>query len=258
MFIENNIWKEIKKERKKEKPSYYAIIPANVRYDERLSANSKLLYGEITALTNEKGYCWAGDVYFADLYNVGKSTIQNWLRSLEQNGYITRGVVYEEGTKKIIQRQIKLVVHPIPNNEHTLYQKNGIPYTKKMVYPIPNNWRDNNTSNNTINNIPPIVPQNEILTETEIMFNQFWKSYPNKKAKQVAYKSFTKLTLSEKLFNEIMDKLELFKKTKQWSDPKYIPYPSTWLNQKRWEDELTDKDFRKITTKDLDIDISDF
>lgn len=45
--------------------SYYAIIPANIRYDTRLKANSKLLYGEITALCNEKGFCWASNDYFS-------------------------------------------------------------------------------------------------------------------------------------------------------------------------------------------------
>ena len=37
--------------------SYYSVIPATVRYDRRLKAAEKLIYGEITSLTNKKGYC---------------------------------------------------------------------------------------------------------------------------------------------------------------------------------------------------------
>ena len=40
-------------------PSYYSIIPADVRYDNRLNANEKLLFSEISALTNVCGYCYA-------------------------------------------------------------------------------------------------------------------------------------------------------------------------------------------------------
>ena len=51
-----------------EQPSYYAIIPAKIRYDSRLTASEKLLYGEITAMCNQEGYCWATNEYFAELY----------------------------------------------------------------------------------------------------------------------------------------------------------------------------------------------
>ena len=83
--------------------AYYAIIPANVRYDKDLVPNAKLLYGEITALCNEKGYCWATNQYFAELYNVSDRTIKNWISQLVDKGYIQRSVKYREGTKEIEQ-----------------------------------------------------------------------------------------------------------------------------------------------------------
>lgn len=71
-----------------EKKSYYAIIPANVRYDKSITPNAKLLYGEITALCNEKGYCWASNNYFAELYGVTPQAISKWINSLSDNGFI--------------------------------------------------------------------------------------------------------------------------------------------------------------------------
>lgn len=109
--------------------AYYAVIPAIVRYDKNLPANAKLLYGEITALCNEKGFCWAGDKYFADLYGVSKTTIQNWLKALTDNKYISKEIKYKEGSKEILHRYIKI-----------------------LEYPIQENLRDNNTSFNNTNN----------------------------------------------------------------------------------------------------------
>ena len=72
-----------------ERPNYYAILPANVRYDKRLSANAKLLYCEISALANVKGYCYASNKYFSELFSVDIRSVKNWLYNLKDYGYIT-------------------------------------------------------------------------------------------------------------------------------------------------------------------------
>lgn len=89
-----------------EKPSYYAIIPAEVRYDEKLRPNEKLLFGEITALSNSSGVCIASNNYFARLYKVVPSAITRWIKDLEKYQYIK--VEYVREGKEIKQRIIKI------------------------------------------------------------------------------------------------------------------------------------------------------
>ena len=118
-----------------ERPSYYAIIPANVRYDTELTPNAKLLYAEITALCNEKGYCWATNEYFANLYGVSKTSISKWISNLIQKGYIYSEIIYKDGTKEILNRYLKIVKDTI---EEKLNR--GIEEKLKDI-------KDNNTNN---------------------------------------------------------------------------------------------------------------
>ena len=91
-----------------EKPNYYAVIPAEVRYNKKLTPNAKLLYAEITALCNMNGKCTASTQYFCRLYEVSRGSIQNWLKMLDDNGYIERTVIFRQGSKEIMSRYIKL------------------------------------------------------------------------------------------------------------------------------------------------------
>src|SRR5690625_3809559 len=107
------------KESESLKKSYYAIIPANVRYDKNLTNGAKLLYGEITALCNQEGYCWASNSYFAKLYAVSNRTISKWISQLVNKGYITREVDYKEGTKEVERRLLRIGNHPIEEKFNT-------------------------------------------------------------------------------------------------------------------------------------------
>lgn len=111
-----------------EQPSYYAVIPANVRYDKRLSSTAKLLYGEITALTNKEGYCWANNAYFADLYGCAGITISRLISSLSANGYISVEVDHKKGNKRSIYLLSKMMLPIIKNDKRGLI-KNDKPYT---------------------------------------------------------------------------------------------------------------------------------
>ena len=95
-----------------EKPNYYAVIPAEVRYSKKLTPNAKLLYAEITALCNMNGKCTASTQYFCNLYEVSKVSIQKWLKILEDNQYIDRANIYRVGSKEIVSRVITLRNNP--------------------------------------------------------------------------------------------------------------------------------------------------
>lgn len=143
-----------------EKKSYYAIIPADVRYDPDLTPNAKLLYGEITSLTNEKGYCWASNKYFAELYSVYPTTISKWLKLLRDKGYITIEFIYKDGTKEIANRYIKI-------NEKGIAQNNK-GYCSKEQGGICKKSKDNNKYKNNkyeyIYNSLPVWFNEEIET----------------------------------------------------------------------------------------------
>lgn len=67
-------------------------------------------------------------------------------------------------------------------------------------------------------------------------FETFWTAYPRKESKAQAKKSFAKVNVS---MDELLQALETQKQSDQWRRDcgQYIPYASTWLNQRRWEDE---------------------
>lgn len=123
-----------------DKPNYYAVIPADIRYDKTIKDKAKFLYAEITALCNKDGYCFASNKYFADLYGVRKETISRLLNDLKNKGYIEIKIEYDEQTKEVKRRLIYLLT------------KTSIPIDQTINYPIDQKVKENNTSiNNTIN-----------------------------------------------------------------------------------------------------------
>lgn len=228
-----------------ENPNYYAIIPAEVRYDKDLSSTAKLLYAEITSLCSKSGECWATNEYFSNLYSTSERTISRLLKLLKDKNYISIELIYKSKSKEIEKRAIKLANIGMDKNVEGYRQECQEGIDKNVFYPIDKNVQENNINNinnTSINNIPPIIPHRRCIIDKKgnIQFDYFWKLYPRKEKKSNAKSWFEKSKISDELFELIISKLELFKKTESWNkeNGKYIPYAITWLNQKRWEDEI--------------------
>ena len=263
---------EIEQDMTSERPSYYAIIPADVRYDKELTPNAKLLYGEITALCGKDGRCWAENRYFADLYGVSKTSISKWIKALSDKGYISCELVYKKGTKEIERRYIRIVSYPIE---------------EKLSTPIEEKLKENNTRENNIKRIYisefSELPQEKQSVEKQGIENQcveilsvenptqlntnksntkelnkenyisefleLWTLYPNKKGKEKALSAYIKARESgteketvEKGIKDYAKECELKGREKD-----YIKYGSTWFNQHGWEDEYDLTPARKIS-----------
>ncbi len=120
--------------------SYYSVIPATVRYDNRLKPAEKLIYSEITSLTNRMGYCFAKNKYFANLYGVTTHTVSQWISHLEKLEYVYIELIRDK-SKEIKERRIYI-------NDTPYIQKSTYPYIFKSTYPIYKNIQNNNIKTN--------------------------------------------------------------------------------------------------------------
>lgn len=214
--------------------AYYAIIPANVRYDKNLPANAKLLYGEITALCNEKGYCWASTNYFQELYGVSRVSIQKWIRSLEENGYISRSIIYKENSKEVERRVITIVSDP----------------SKEKL-------TDNNTFNNTNNNnisCSEKIPFKQIIDH----LNQITESRFSSKSSDT--QRHIKARWNEG--NTLEDFISVIEvKSKQWKDNKEMSKylrPSTLFSAKNFENYKGEAIAQKKANQKQNEKVNDF
>jgi len=131
----------------KENPNYYSIITADVRYSKDLSFFEKVLYSDITALSNKNGYCNASNKYFAKIFGKSVSTITRAISNLVEHGFLENVLIRDENNE-ITERKLYLnskVTIPIVKNDHRGIGKNA-------HRGIGKNDQYNNTSINTINN----------------------------------------------------------------------------------------------------------
>ena len=230
--------------------SLYSVIPARVRDDHTLRPNAKLLYGELSALAVSEGFCWACNAYLADQIGVASKTVEGLIRQLKDRGHITLEVERDVETNEVLRRKIWICgppgssVPPPLKNEGRSPQNQGDPPLKNEDIII----QENNTSN-----IPPYSPpkgdkpahkrrdrdRKEAPDWKPERFEGFWRMYPVKKSKQAAIRAWDSLHPDDQLLAVMGHALQRQLSWEDWKRGIGIPFPATWLNGRRWEDEET-------------------
>ena len=137
----------------RDKPSFYATIPAHVRYAD-ITPNAKLLYAEITALLKINGICFATNRYFSKLFNKNKVTISRWISELKENKFINVHYTYKNGTKEIDNRYIEICYEGLDKNNKQVLAKM-----------LKNNINTNNNNTTYINKGRFTKPNIELIAE---------------------------------------------------------------------------------------------
>lgn len=204
-----------------EQPSYYSILTANVRYDKRLKANEKLLFSEITALSNKNGYCTAKNSYFARLYDVAVETVSRWVSHLVKYGYLKREEIRDNKTNEIIERKLYPITNPkIEDDSDRFCGTGGI--DKKINTPIDEKIKENITSINNINSEVDKESKRDRFDYDKFIswFNEITgRSFSSK----ALFKKYINARLNEGFTKEDIAKVVTFKAGK-WKDTEMKEY----------------------------------
>ena len=238
--------------------------------DKRLSLRARGLLATALTLPDDWGYSLAG---LLSLFPDGKQALRAALAELEAAGYLTRTRENAAGGKFAFVYVFREAPHPVepcaaqPCTEkpHTVEPSTAAPCT---VNP---QLLSNDMYETLGEEIPPLSPKGEggeveqtalpvaTLGEAQASpapkkagasarqkrqpsaaaFDRFWGAYPRRQGKEAARKAWAKIRPDDALLAEMLAALERQRASDQWrrDGGQFIPYPATWLNGRRWEDE---------------------
>jgi DNA replication protein DnaD len=176
----------------------------------------------------ERGSFVTSQLKLAERWKWDRKKVKRFLDLLEQDGMVSVNSTTRRTTVTI--------------ENYDKYQDCGTsPATGITPSPTPSSGQD----------LPQVLPtnkndkniKNDKNDKNICSFDAFWEVYPRKVAKAKARKSWDKLSPDDELLGQIISALEQQKQSRDWikDNGQFIPYPTTWLNQRRWEDELPER-----------------
>ena len=207
--------------------------------DRRLTLKAKGLLSVVLSLSPDWKYSIAG---LASISKEKETSIKTALEELKENGYfvITKKMPNETKTGSI-EYEWDFYERPINEKQEVKKQEvENLPLENLMLEyqgQLNTNISITDVLNTKELDIPLISPEEKL----KLLFDEFWAAYPRKDDKKRAWLKFKAIKNLEKVFPDIMADVENKKKSEQWNKNggQFIPMPSTYLNNERWNDEET-------------------
>lgn len=233
-----------------ERKGGFTVLTNGVLRDPRLSLKTKGLFAVISSLPDDWRYSVSG---LASFCGVGRDAIRAALKELETAGYLTREQLHGEQGKFGGNAYVLREESVLPLSESTTAEVSPLPGFPLTANPLTENptLQNKDKQKKDLTNTP-IVPQEgdgaskpqKRKTAYKLepdwkpeRFAAFWTAYPRGEAKQAAIRAWDKLRADDSLIDTMTAALARHKQRRLWREGVGIPYASTWLNGRRWEDE---------------------
>jgi len=221
----------------------FTQVPNKLLRNPNITSKAKAIL--CLLLSNKEGWC-SHIITIQTMLKEKNDAIRAGLKELEKHGYFLR-VKYRDKKTKIwrgsfwaytdIPRQFNIQetleslankgLEPQPGFPDMDYPDMDEPDMEKPALIIHNIKKTNNK--NTNNHI------------TASQFEKFWKMYPRKVDKGKALTKWNNIcsrkSTDRPTWKDIRSAIHNQKESERWQDPKFIPHPTTWLNQSRWLDD---------------------
>ena len=219
------------------------------------SGNNKLVLLSLANFANDKNECFPSIKTLCNITELSKSTVIRCINSLEKAGLlkIKRRFIESENNNRQTSNLYLLNIEyhadtPQCQNDTPLYHSDTPPSVTQTPHITSNiiNLKKNNSNTLEDENeqLGKMIYSGMFLNkkkknEYSEEFEEFWKEYPDRPNdnKHGAYLKFQQ-SLKEIKYDDLLEKTKQFAKSQANADKKFIPQAKTWLNQKRYNDEI--------------------
>jgi len=239
--------------------SYWGVLPGEVVRAKNLTIAAKYLYVLLSSMTYDKGFCWPENETLAGEMQLSKRRVVELLGMLRDSGFIK--IIFKQNGKK--ERRY-IYCGMFPDRVESPPEDNGpegceisqgrgaedcVPLCEKPHPPM-REIRFANKDEKQKESTPYSPPEGDAPARRgrrrepkaapdwkPERFEGFWRVYPVKKSKQAAIRAWDSLRPDDGLLAVMGRALRRQMAGEDWQRGFGIPYPATWLNNRRWEDE---------------------